>query len=149
MSSIIFRSQVLWAQIDAYMHLRHSAYADLGAQARLMAMEKIGFTSETMRQYKIGPILFREELIYRREIRPNEIISVTSPLSNCRRDGSRWSIKHEIIKEDGEVAAIIHADGAWIDQIKRKLTPLPNELMEKMILMEKTEDFHWDEVQDS
>jgi acyl-CoA thioester hydrolase len=53
MSSIIFRSQVLWAQIDANMHMRHSAYADLGAQARLMAMEKIGFTSETMRHYKI------------------------------------------------------------------------------------------------
>ncbi|MCO6461334.1 MAG: thioesterase family protein [Saprospiraceae bacterium] len=146
MDSIIFTTQVMWSQIDANMHLRHSAYADFGAQARLVAMEKAGFTSESMRQYKIGPILFREELIYKKEIRPNEIISVTNKLSKCRADGSRWSILHEIIKESGEIAAIIHTDGAWIDQIKRKLTALPDELVSKLLRMSKTEDFILEEV---
>ncbi len=146
MSDIIFTTKVLWSQIDANMHMRHSAYADFGAQARLEVMQDKGFTSEMMRKYMIGPILFREELIYKKEIRPNETIGVTCKLSRCRKDGSRWSIRHEILKENGELAAIINADGAWIDQVRRKLAPLPEDFAAHMLSLDKTEDYVEEDV---
>jgi len=141
MDRIVYRAQVMWSQIDANMHLRHSAYADFAAQARLIVMEAKGFNAKMMRQHMIGPILFREELIYKKEIRPNEIIGVTCLLRRCRQDGSRWAIRHEIIKEDGAVAAVIHVEGAWIDQVRRKLGALPPEYAEKLLSIDKTEDF--------
>lgn len=39
----------MWAQVDANMHLRHSAYADFGAHARLVLMESMGFNARLMK----------------------------------------------------------------------------------------------------
>ncbi len=66
---------------------------------------------------------------------------MTCKLSRCRQDGSRWSIRHEIFKENGELAAIINADGAWIDQIRRKLAPLPEDFATSLLTLDKTEDY--------
>jgi acyl-CoA thioester hydrolase len=41
MNRIFLKSKVLWSQIDANMHLRHSAYADFAAQARVEMLETL------------------------------------------------------------------------------------------------------------
>ena len=126
--NIYYEGQVLWAQIDANQHMRHSAYADFAAQARLTMLESLGLKPSTLYGAKIGPVLFKEELLYLREIGINERIRVTCEICKARFDGSRWSIRHELYREDDVKAAIITADGAWIDMEKRKLAVLPVEL---------------------
>lgn len=139
--NIFFEGPVLWSQIDANMHLRHSAYADFAAQARLSLLEQVGLTAVQFMQQQLGPILFREELFYHREIGPNDKVRVSCEMTRCRPDGSRWSIKHEIFRGDGTKSATILVDGAWIDTRKRKLTGLPPELMEKFKAIPRSEDF--------
>ena len=78
-----------------------------------------------MEQLHVGPILFREELIYMREVRPNDTIKITCALTKCRKDGSRWSFRQEMFRGDGIQAALINVDGAWIDTVKRKLVGCP------------------------
>lgn len=141
MKNVFFEGKVLWSQVDANMHLRHSAYADFAAQARVHVLESLDFTSKTMALLKVGPILFREELLYMREIRPTDTVKVTCALSKCRKDGSRWSFRHELYRGDHVQAAIIHVDGAWIDVEKRKLTALPEEWADKFLHIPKTDDF--------
>jgi acyl-CoA thioester hydrolase len=140
-NNIFFEGQVLWSQVDANMHLRHSAYADFAAQARLQVLEKIGIDATLRTKHKIGPILFREELIYLREIKPNDIVRVTCLLQKCRKDGSRWSFSQEILRSDGVKAAQVNTDGAWIDTEHRKLTGLPPEIMERFRHIPRSEDF--------
>ena len=41
MKNVFFEGTVIWAQVDANRHMRHSAYADFGAQARLAMLEKV------------------------------------------------------------------------------------------------------------
>lgn len=123
------------------MHLRHSAYADFAAQARLQILDKCGFNADIMEQLHIGPILFREELIYMREVRPNDTIKVTCALKKTRKDGSRWSFRQELYRGDGILAAVINVDGAWIDMKARKLTGLPEEWASKFLNIPRTEDF--------
>ena len=141
MENVYYESKVMWSQIDSNNHLRHSAYADFGAQARLQILEAIGFSSAVLEELKIGPILFREELIYMREIRMNETIKITCELTKCRVDGSRWSFKQGVFKEDGTQAAIINVDGAWINVIKRKLCGLPNVLADAFMNIPHSKDF--------
>ncbi|UII23426.1 acyl-CoA thioesterase [Fulvivirga ligni] len=141
MSNITYSFKILWSQIDANQHLRHSAYADFGAQARVQALQNIGFDMATFQKLKIGPILFREEMIYLREVAPNDIITITADLVKCRQDGSRWSIKHEVFRSDGVKAAQINVDGAWLDLVQRKLAVLPEELAEKFMTLPKDEEF--------
>jgi acyl-CoA thioester hydrolase len=139
--NIFFEGQVLWSQIDANMHLRHSAYADFAAQARLMVLNTTGFDAKLLAREKIGPILFREELIYLREIGLNDKVTVTCTLVKCRKDGSRWSFTQDIIRGDGIKAAQVNTDGAWIDTDKRKLAALPEDLLVKFRSIPRSEDF--------
>jgi acyl-CoA thioester hydrolase len=141
MEPFFYEGQVMWSQVDANMHLRHSAYADFAAQARLMMLEKLGFTAALFKQYHIGPILFREELIYMREVPANEKIRVSCELTKMRSDGSRWSFKQELFRSDHVKAALINVDGAWMDLEKRKLTALPEKLLVSFESIPKSADF--------
>lgn len=147
MNNVFFTGPVLWSQIDANMHLRHSAYADFAAQARLELLDFAGLNMKTIAPLNIGPILFREELIYLREIHVNEHISVTAEMTKCREDGSRWSFRQEIYKQDGVKAAVVNVDGAWIDISLRKLSKLPEELMSAFLnKVPRSEDFVLEEL---
>ena len=146
MENVFFEGKVMWSQIDSNNHLRHSAYADFGAQARLEILSSLGFDSKLLEKLKIGPILFREELIYMREVSPNDTIKVTCEMSHCRKDGSRWSFQQAIYRGDGIQAAQINVQGAWIDIEKRKLTGLPAEWAEKFMHIPKTKDFILEDV---
>jgi len=138
---VFYEGQVLWAQIDANQHMRHSAYADFAAQARLTMLEYLGLKPAVLYSYNIGPVLFREELIYLREVGINEHIKVTCEIIKSRPDGSRWSIRHDLYRGDGVKAAIIVADGAWIDMQKRKLAQLPAELSDMFMHAPRSHDY--------
>ncbi|MDB5273410.1 MAG: thioesterase [Chitinophagaceae bacterium] len=141
MENVFYEGQVLWSQIDANMHLRHSAYADFGAQARLNLLEKSGFSTALFYKLNLGPILFREELIYLKEVKMNDTVRVTCAMTKMRQDGSRWSYKHEIYRSDGVKAAEINVDGAWIDTLKRKITGLPPDLILQLGDIPKSDNY--------
>jgi acyl-CoA thioester hydrolase len=128
MENFIFEAKVLWSQIDANQHLRHSAYADFCAQARMEMLEKHGFSIGKLQKYRIGPVLFREELIYLREIKAGEQIVVKTVLTRLNKEASKWSFQQELFNGKGDKSAVINVDGAWIDLDKRKLTGLPHAL---------------------
>ncbi|MGZ3751168.1 MAG: acyl-CoA thioesterase [Mucilaginibacter sp.] len=144
--NVFYEGQVLWSQIDSNQHMRHSAYADFAAQARLNMMDSIGLNLSVLYKFEIGPVLFREELIYLREIEINEYVSVTCEVTKSRPDGSRWSIRHELYRGDGVKAAVITADGAWIDMVKRKLIILPPELSQSFMTAPKSNDYTVEQV---
>lgn len=137
----VYEGKVMWSHLDVNMHMRHSAYADFAAQARISVLDSLGLDFSVFQELKVGPILFREELVYLREVGLNEHIKVTIELFKSRPDGSRWSIRHIIYREDGVRAAVVTVDGAWLDVEKRKLTVLPAELVEKFYMLPKSIDF--------
>ena len=136
-----YEGNVMWSQIDANMHLRHSAYADFAAQARLSILEYVGLNNEVFRESNVGPILFREELIYFREIAANHSVKIKCELTKSRIDASRWSFRHEIYRGDGIKAATVNVDGAWIDTSKRKLAVLPDFFIEFFNKIPKAADY--------
>lgn len=137
----IFETTVIWSQVDANRHLRHSAYADLAAQARIELIESIGLDAAAFMRHHIGPVLFREELIYLKEIRPNARVQVFTQLSKLNREASKWSFLHELYRSDGKKAAIIHVDGAWMDTQKRKLAKLPEDFLPAFSKLPRSDDF--------
>ena len=144
MKEYYYQAQVMWSQIDANQHMRHSAYADFAAQARMAFLESVELTSTIFFKNNRGPILFREELTYLKEIKMNEHISISCQLIKCRADGSKWSIKHELFNSKKQLCAIIVVDGAWIDLAKRKMAYLPESILPKFMEIPKSEDFIMD-----
>ena len=146
MENVSYEGKVIWSMVDANMHLRHSAYADFAAQARLEILMSSGFNADVLETLHIGPILFREELIYMREVRPNDTIRISCTLTKARKDGSHWSFTQAMYRSDGVQAAQINVDGAWIDTIKRKLVGLPEEWATKFMSIPKSADFILEEI---
>lgn len=140
-SNIFYEGQVLWSQIDANVHLRHSAYADFCAQARSNMLNQLGLSLEEFNKRKIGPILFREELNYLREIGLDERIKVSVVITKYNVQNSRFSFRHEIYKENGIKAAVVVVDGAWMNIIERKLTKIPDEWQDILHKIPKSDDY--------
>jgi acyl-CoA thioester hydrolase len=117
--------EIRWADLDPNFHVLHSKYYDFGAYARMAFFVEQGMTPACMKEYNIGPILFREECVFKREIIFGDTIRVNFHLTKHSEDYSRWSMRHEIWKNEGVLSAIINIDGAWMDTVKRKLTIPP------------------------
>ncbi len=123
---------VRWAELDPNGHMRHSAYADFAADQRVHWLAGMGFDVKRFGELQIGPILFREETKYLKEIHGGEQIRVEGRVASTTPDGSRWTIEHTIYKADGRLAATVTVDGAWLDLGRRKLTVPPADLAAAM-----------------
>lgn len=133
---------IRWSDLDPNFHMRHSAYYDFGAQHRVEVLEQQGLTLRVMQENHIGPILFREECIFRKEIRLGSPITISTKIGKMKVDASRWTIVHELKNQKDELCAVISVDGAWMDTKLRKLaSPTPQIVVDVMNAFPKTDDF--------
>lgn len=143
MENFVQPIQLRWSDLDPNQHVRHSVYYDWAASARLVFLATNGIDTGLLRKLAIGPILFREEAIFRKEIRLEDKLEIRIELTKSRRDFSRWSIRHEIVKEDGTLCATINVDMAWLDLVKRKLSAPPEQIGDIFPKMAQSHDFEW------
>lgn len=143
MNSYIKNPEIRWSDLDANFHLRHSVYYDWAAYTRVSFLNENGITPVWLLQHNIGPIIFREEAVFKREIIFTDKIDINMQLIKCRKDMSRWTIQHEIIKNGETLSAIVTVDGAWLDTKLRKLAIPPVLIMESFDKAPKGEGFVW------
>jgi len=141
MNEFVSNVEIRWSDLDPNFHVRHSVYYDFGAFARIAFFNSHGMTPQQMTQYNIGPILFREECVFKKEIRFEDKVIVNIKLNKTKADYSRWTIMHEIFINDSILAAIITVDGAWLDIQKRKLTLPPEIFHPAFETIPKSENF--------
>jgi len=135
--------EVRWSDMDPNRHLRHSVYNDYAAHTRVSMFGDYGLSISEIAKEGLGPILFREETRFYKEIQLSEIITVKCAIQKIRKDGSRWSFIHNIYKEDNSLAAEITVEGAWLDLKLRKLGQPTEEMMKVINAFPKSEDFRW------
>jgi len=135
--------QMRWSDIDANNHLRHSAYYDFGAFLRIQFMAEKGIDMKWMQENHIGPIIFREECVFKRELHMADEITINVEAVKATQEFDRWTLRHEIVKKDGTVAAILTLDGAWMDTAKRKLAIPPDNLRQVFDAFPKAQNFEW------
>lgn len=134
--------EIRWADLDPNFHVLHSKYYDFGAYCRMAFLTEHGLTPAMMVENNIGPIIFREECIFKREIRFGDELEVYLKLSKCNEDSSRWSMVHELWINGNTLAALITIDGAWLDTTIRKLAKPPEVCKLGLNQIPKTDDFN-------
>lgn len=125
MDPITVSSDIRWADIDANFHVLHSRYYDYCADARMKALSKGGLTMQLIQQHQVGPVLLREECVFKRELKFGDEIEIRISMLHATDDFSRWSFVNEIWKNKDTLAAVVTVDGAWMDVVKRKLVAPP------------------------
>jgi acyl-CoA thioester hydrolase len=116
-----------WGDMDFNGHMKNTAYLDASADVRMMFFAANGFSMREFEQRRIGPVIFRDELEYFRELRLLEPVRVTLAAKDIGDDG-RFTLVNEFFREDGERVARVTSSGGWLDIAKRKLTRAPEEL---------------------
>ena len=133
--------KTIWANFDPNRHMRHSAYSDYAAEVRVRFFEAYDLSLEDFARLHIGPVLFKEETTFLKEIKLGSDITVDMLLTAASENFERWEFTHHIYDSAGNLSAIVKVKGAWIDLQKRKLTGLPPKIFKILSQMPKAEDF--------
>lgn len=136
-----FSSPTRWADFDPNNHMRHTAYNDYAAESRARLFNEYGLSLKEFNRLGIGPILFKEETNFYREINLGDDITVEVLLKGASTYGERFKFIHKIYRKDGILAAEIEIYGAWMDLSKRKLTLPPDIILEVFEKLTKIDGF--------
>lgn len=131
---------VRWADLDPNGHVRHSVYYDYGAQARIAYLQQHGVGIDWMARHGFGPVLFREEAHFYRELKSGDALVIDTALAGLSADHRKWSMRHTI-RRGAELCAVLDLDGAWLDLRTRRIVAPPPELRERFEALPRSDDF--------
>jgi acyl-CoA thioester hydrolase len=127
--------------MDFNMHMRNTAYLDRAVDIRMMFFTDSGFAVTEFAERKIGPVIMRDEAEYFREIRLLDEFHGSLEAAGSSEDGSRFRLRNEFTRTDGQLAARITSTGGWLDLAARKLIAPPADLLAVMSRLSRTQDF--------
>jgi acyl-CoA thioester hydrolase len=130
-----------WGEMDYNAHMGNTAYLDLSADTRLMYFEASGFSAADFEHEEIGPVVLRDLIEYKAEIRLQEEFSVSLELAGISHDGSRFRLRNTFTRTDGRVAAVVTTDAGWLSLERRKLVAPPRRLLSAMNRLTRTDDY--------
>lgn len=130
-----------WQDMDANGHMRNSAYLDAASNVRMMFFLAHGFTATELARLGVGPIALKDVLEYQRELFLLDEVTVTLETAAMSADGSRFQLRNTFYRPDGQLAATLTTDGAWLDLQQRRITQPPQALLAVMQAMARADDF--------
>lgn len=136
------KAEVRWADLDPNFHVLHSKYFDFGAYCRMLFLTENGITVELMKEHHMGPIIFREECLFKREIKFGDEVIITLKLRKLSDDYRKWTMTHELWVNKNTLAAEINVDGAWMDTKHRKVVSPPEVFKRGFDALPKTDNFN-------
>lgn len=124
--------EVRWSDLDANRHVANSAYLNFMSHTRMAYLMSHGFGHEEMVKLNIGPVIFHEHIYYFREVMPGSTIFVTMELRGLSEDNLFFEFVHNIYSKRGTHHLRAELMGAFIDLKSRKLTPMPDNLIDEV-----------------
>ncbi len=61
-------------------------------------MNEHGLTPQVMMHNHIGPVIFREECVFKKEIKFGGAVKINLTMGKVTQDFSRWTMVHEVWK---------------------------------------------------
>lgn len=135
--------EIRWSDIDANKHLANSAYINFMSHTRATFLKTYGFSLMTLSKADLGPVVFYEHINYFKESFLGETITVSLEVCGLSENGTFFKFNHNFYNAKGENLAFCEIFGAWMDLNTRKLTELPEYLLELANKFPKTDDFKW------
>jgi acyl-CoA thioester hydrolase len=130
-----------WQDMDMNGHMRNTAYLEFAVDVRLMWFARSGFDAAEFARRRIGPVIRSDEVHYFREVGLLQPLRATLALAGVAPDGSRFRLRNEFHRADGERAARVDSTGGWLDLVGRRLIPPAPELAASLENLGRTDDF--------
>jgi len=130
-----------WADMDWNSHMANTAYLSKVVDARMLALAEKGFPLEEFIRLRLGVVIMKDELEYKREVKWMEEIDISFALAGLAPDGSRFRLRNEVRRADGELAARITSTGGFMNLDARKLVAPPEAVLAAYQALPRTEDY--------
>ena len=138
-SEIHIRSR--WGEIDSNGHMRNVAYLDISANSRMEFFNANGYTLTEFFGAGLGPVVRKDEMEYKREVRLAENLTGTNDRAVMGEDNTRFIFRNQFIKANGKLACRISSLVAFFDLTTRKMIAPPENLMKAILSLPRSEDF--------
>jgi acyl-CoA thioester hydrolase len=133
--------RVGWGDLDGNHHMANRAFLDRAADTRVLFFAHHGFSVSRFASERIGPVILRDELVYRKELRLLDEFSVDLELFGLSLDGTRIELGNTFRTGEDVVAAVVRSEGVWFDLDKRRPRVPPADLDAVQRRMPRTEGF--------
>ena len=130
-----------WGEMDQNGHMRNVAYLDLSANCRMEFFDANGYTLMDFFGAGFGPIVLKDEIEYRAEVRLAEEITITNELAGMNEEGSRFVFRNRFVRADGKLAASVSSLVMFLDLATRKKMAPPEKLLKAILAMNKSDDY--------
>lgn len=130
-----------WGDMDFNRHMKNTAFLDKAADIRMLFFAENGFPMAEFSRLRIGPVVMKDEIEYRKEVGLLQEIVVTLATAGGSPDGSRFLLRNEIFRADGTLCARITSSGGWLDHSTRKLVARPSALSAAIESLPRSGDF--------
>jgi acyl-CoA thioester hydrolase len=88
----------------------------------------MGMTPGWFQKHKIGPVLFKEETEYKKEVHMGQRLRVTVDSAAPTEFSKSVQLIQYVYTEEGELSAIHRCVVAWMSLEKRKVIELPDQI---------------------
>ena len=130
-----------WSDMDQNAHVANSAFLDMAVDARMCWFKSCGLEPGEFARRRIGPVVRRDEIEYRRELRMLEEVTVTLEIAGMAENGSRFRMANDFLDVEGRLCARLRTEGGWLDLAARKLVVPPPDIMAALETLSRTPDF--------
>lgn len=130
-----------WADMDWNSHMANTAYLNKVVDARVLALSEKGFPLEEFIRLRLGVVIMKDELEYKREVKWMEEVDISFSLAGLAPDGSRFKVQNEVRRINGDLAARITSTGGFMDLDARKLVAPPPAVLAAYLSLPRTEDY--------
>ncbi len=141
MAALTAVCEVRWADLDPNGHARHTAFMDWATHSRLAAFASQGLTTGQLQALGIGPVIFREETDYLREVSGEDRITVSFEFTGASADWKHFRIRHVLTRQDGVHCATVVVRGSWFNLRERKVVAPPEPIVRACQVLPRSEDF--------
>ena len=130
-----------WGEMDQNGHMRNVAYLDLSANCRMDFFIANGYTLMDFFGAGFGPIVLKDEIEYRAEVRLGDELTITNELAGMNEEGSRFIFRNRFMRTDGKLAASVSSVVIFLDLATRKKIAPPEKLLSAILAMNKSDDY--------
>ncbi len=135
------RFRVGWSDLDANAHMGNSSYLDHASNTRMLFFALNGFTVARFASEKFGPVVVRDELVYRKELRLMDEFTVDFESAGASADGVQFRVRNTFRNAASEIAAVVTSEGVWFDLERRRPRAPPVDLDSLMRMLQKSNDY--------
>jgi len=119
----------------------NSSFLDHASNTRILFFAQHGFTVARFAAEKFGPVVVRDELVYRKELRLMDEFTVDFELAGISADGVRFRVRNTLRNAAKDVAATVTSEGVWFDLERRRPRAPPSDVDDLMRRLRRSSDF--------